>query len=248
LRKLQNLGNAIIYIYIYIYIFLSSSLFQISCPFSRDHRTASPREQHVAHICYPCLPFVYPYLPMCLPLSILVNFTFSHLVVQRLTRCARNRLPPHSFFSRSFEAPSVSFIYSKSCLFRVHASYLDKASTTSPRLASHHEPWRNRATDFRALFFLYIYTHLIIANHLSFHPRATTPHARFSSVVCHVARTKSPETVPDLSPARQQHKHTPLLNRFIDLSAPHVIIILSKTASPLDPARTFVSCVRIKWN
>jgi hypothetical protein len=94
----------------------------------------------------------------------------------------------------------------------------------------------------------YIYTHLIIANHLSFHPRATTPHARFSSVVCHVARTKSPETVPDLSPARQQHKHTPLLNRFTDLSAPHVIIIHSKTASLLDPARTFVSCVRIKWN
>jgi hypothetical protein len=33
-----------------IYIFLSSILFQISCPFSRDHRTASSRERHAARV------------------------------------------------------------------------------------------------------------------------------------------------------------------------------------------------------
>jgi hypothetical protein len=33
--KFLKLDN--IYIYIYIYFFLSSNLFQISCPFSRDY-------------------------------------------------------------------------------------------------------------------------------------------------------------------------------------------------------------------
>jgi hypothetical protein len=187
-------------LYIYIYIFLP--LVEPIPDLGRSPNCFSSRTTCRSHL----LSLSTLRLPLPPLVSTFVYTRQPHLFSPcRATSHAMCTQPPYPslVLLAVIWGPSVSFIFSKSCLFLVHASDLDKASTTSPRPASHHEPWQNRATNFRALFFLYIYTHLIIVNHLSFHPRATTPHARFSSVVCHVACTKSPKNVPDLSPARQ---------------------------------------------